>query len=51
MFASVIPLAILALIIIGTIVGTGWLIWTLSAEGQDSKNFKRVNKGRRRSDQ
>ena len=51
MIVQLIPLFILLLFIVGTIFGTAALFWKYSADGQDSKNFKRPNKGRRRSDQ
>jgi uncharacterized protein HemY len=51
MLDELIPLSVLALIIIIMILGTAWLVWMFSAEGQDARRFKRENKGRRKSDQ
>lgn len=48
---DLIALGVLALIILGAIAGTGYLVWIFSAKDLDPGNFKRENKGRRRGDQ
>lgn len=51
MARELIMLGILALIILGTIAGTGYLFWLFNTKDLEPGNFKRENKGRRRGDQ
>lgn len=48
MWAQLAPLLILALVIIGAIFGTTYLIWRLAAPGLDRERYRPDPEGRRR---
>lgn len=51
MLAKLVPLLMMALTILGTIIGAAYVVWHFSAEELDPKRLKRTSKGRRSSDQ